>query len=70
MRFHSPAHKGGNDDAPGCAAAVGVGLIGVFTPPAAEANGVDEQKNEVQSQTGKRHTPHQQDGLKNRGAES
>lgn len=67
-RLHSPANECCDDDAPGRAATVGVGLLLVFTAPAAQANGIDEQEQEVQSQTGKRHTSQQQDGLMERGA--
>lgn len=33
---NSPAHEGGDDDAPGCAAAVGVGLLAALLAAAAE----------------------------------
>lgn len=52
---YSPAHECCNDDAPGRAAAVGVGLLLAFAPPAAQEDGVEEQKEEVQGQTGQRH---------------
>lgn len=65
--FHSPANERCDDDAPGRAAAVGVGLLLALVVSAAQANGIDEQEQEVQSQTGKRHTSQQQDGLMERG---
>lgn len=53
---HSPADKCCNNDTPGRAAAVSVGLLHVFVPPATQPNGVEEKKQEVQGQTGERHT--------------
>lgn len=69
MCLHLPAHECCDDDAPGRAAAVGVGLFRGFAAPAAKPNGVEEEKQEVQNQTGKRQPPQQQDGLKERGAQ-
>jgi len=66
MHLHSPAHKRCNDDTPGGAATVGTGLLLIFVPPAAQTNGIDEEEQEVESQTGKRHTSQQQDGLMGR----
>lgn len=54
--IYQPADKCGDDDTPGRAAAVGVGLLLVFVPSAAQKNGVEEQEEKVQGQTGERHT--------------
>lgn len=56
MQNLSPADKRGNDDAPGGAAAVGAGLLGVrmgvrgivtLASPAAEPERVEEEEEEV-----------------------
>lgn len=52
---NSPADQCRDDDAPGRAAAVGVGLLIAFAPPAAQEDGVEEQEEKVQGQTGQRH---------------
>lgn len=52
---HSPADECRDDDAPGCAAAVGIGLLLAFAPPAAQEDGVEEQEEKVQGQTSQRH---------------
>lgn len=49
---NSPAHQGGNDDAPGCAAAVGVGLFTALLATATEPERVEEEEEEVQGQAG------------------
>lgn len=54
--WYRPADKRGDDDTPGRAAAVGVGPLLVFVPPAAQENGVEEQEEKIQGQTGERHT--------------
>lgn len=68
----SPAHKGGDDDTPGSAAAVGtwllrvrMGVRGVVTlaSPAAQPEGVEEQEEEVQAQTEQRNSTEEQDRL-------
>lgn len=68
----SPADERGDDDAPGGAAAVRAGLLGVsvrvrrvvpLTSPAAEPERVEEEKDEVQAQTQQRHRAQQQNGL-------
>lgn len=56
MLLNSPADKCCNDDAPSGAAAVGIGLLLAFVSPAAQKNGIEEQEEKVQSQTGERHT--------------
>lgn len=56
QHLYQPADKCGDDDTPGRAAAVGVGLLLVFVPSAAQKNGVEEQEEKVQGQTGERHT--------------
>lgn len=52
---YRPADEGGDDDAPGRAAAVGVRLLLVFAPPAAQEDGVEEEEEEVQGQAGQCH---------------
>lgn len=52
----SPADKRCDNDTPGRAAAVGVGLLLAFAPPAAQEDGIEEQEQQVQGQTGQRHT--------------
>lgn len=52
---HSPADERRDDDAPGRAAAVGVGLLVALAPPAAQEDGIEEQEEKVQGQTGQRH---------------
>lgn len=68
----SPAHKRGDDDAPGSAAAVctwllrvRMGVRGIITlaPSAAKPEGVEEEKEEVQAQTEQRNSAEEQDGL-------
>lgn len=59
----SPADQRGDDDAPGRAAAVRVGLVLGLPPAAAEPEGVDEQEEEVQCQAGQGHTAQEEDGL-------
>jgi len=59
----SPADERCDDDAPRGAAAVGGGPVLAFAPPAAQTDGVEEQEQEVQGQTGQRHTSQQQDRL-------
>lgn len=54
--LYQPADERCDDDTPGRAAAVGVGLLLIFVPSAAQKNGVEEQEEKVQSQTGERHT--------------
>lgn len=56
MCLHSPADKRCDDDTPGRATAVGAALILIFVTPAAQANGIEEQEQEVQGQTGECHT--------------
>lgn len=51
-RRDSPADERGDDDTPGGAAAVGVGLLLALLPPAAQPEGVEEQEEEVQGQAG------------------
>lgn len=63
----SPADECCDDDAPRCAAAVGVGPILAFAPPAAKTNGVEEQEHEVQGQADQRQSSQQKDGLVDRG---
>lgn len=72
----SPADKRGDDDAPGGAAAVSTGLLGVWmgvrgivtlASPAAKPERVKEQEEEVQAQTQQRHSTEQQNGLVRRG---
>lgn len=53
---YSPADKCCNNDTPGCTAAVGIGLLLIFLPPATQENGIEEQEKKVQGQTGERHT--------------
>lgn len=60
---YSPADEGGDDDAPGRAAAVRVGRVLAFAAPAAQEDGVEEEEEEVQGQTGQRHASQQQDRL-------
>lgn len=60
---HSPAHQGGDDHAPGCAAAVGVQVLLALAPPAAQPEGVEEQEEEVQGEAGQRGGPQQQQRL-------
>lgn len=59
----SPADKSGDDDAPGGAAAVGVGCLLALFASAAEPDGVEEEEEEVQSEARQCHCSHQQDGL-------
>lgn len=54
--FHPPADERGDDDAPGRAAAVGVGPLLLLVPSAAQENGVEEEEEEVQGQAGQCHT--------------
>lgn len=42
--FYSPTHERCDDDAPGCAATVGARLFLIFAPPAAQANGIEEEE--------------------------
>lgn len=63
---YSPTNKCCNNDTPGSAATVRIRLLLVFFPPAAQPNGIEEQEQEVQSQTGKRQTSQQENGLMDR----
>lgn len=49
---NSPAHEGGNDDTPGRAAAVGVGLLAALLAAAAKPEWVEEEEEEIQGQAG------------------
>lgn len=62
-KLHSPADKCCDDDTPGCAAAVSFGPLLTLVPPAAQPEGVEEQEQKVQGQTGEGHASQQQDRL-------
>lgn len=74
----SPADERGDDDAPGGAAAVGAGLLGVgvgvrgivtLASPAAKPEWIEEEEEEVQAQTQQCHSTEQQNGLMGREIE-
>lgn len=67
QNWDQPADEGRDDDTPGRAAAVGVGLLLVFAPSAAQKDGVEEQEEKVQGQAGQRHPSQQKDGLPTEG---
>lgn len=78
MQNLSPADKCGNDDAPGGAAAVSAGLLGVrmgvrgivtLASPAAKPERVEEKEEEVEAQTQQRHSTEQQNRLMRKGIE-
>lgn len=50
--LNSPADKCCDDDTPGSAAAICIGLIVTFLALAAKPDGIEEQEKEVQGQTG------------------
>lgn len=63
VESNSPAHEGGNDDTPGRAAAVGIGLLAALLAAAAKPEWVEEEEEEVKGQAGESHCSQQQNGL-------
>lgn len=58
-----PADQGGDDDAPGGAAAVSIEVLLALAVPAAQPEGVEQQEEQVQSQAGEGNATQQQQGL-------